>query len=127
MQTVPCSRATYCRGRRLWFLYFPHHFWRVPRLFLDDKLDGDSICLKRRHFDGSRCHLVLTSLTKEELAVFSCLESLKRQLKRKLQGVAFSYSCVSRARKSIKRCSKEPPDHYDRGVIFISSDIDLKK
>ena len=25
---------------------FPHHFWRVPRLFLDDKLDGDSICLE---------------------------------------------------------------------------------
>ena len=46
MQTVPCSRATYCRWRRLRFLYFPHHFWRVPRLFLDDKLDGDSICLE---------------------------------------------------------------------------------
>ena len=49
----------------------------------------------KRHPDGLQCHQVLTSLTEEELDVFSCLESLKRQQKRKLQGV-LSRQVVSR-------------------------------
>ena len=45
--------------------------------------------LVKHHFDRIQFHQVLTSLTKEELDIFSCLESLKRQRKRKLQGVLF--------------------------------------
>ena len=45
--------------------------------------------LEYRHYDGVRCHQVLTSLTKEELSTFSCLESLKRQWKIKLQQSLF--------------------------------------
>ena len=43
--------------------------------------------LVKRHFDGIQCHQVLTSLTEEELGVFSCLESLKRQQKVNARGV----------------------------------------
>ena len=59
------------------------------------KLEEDTICLlyksnlvhltsprkeelEYRHYDWIQCHQGLTSLTKEELGVFSCLESLKR-------------------------------------------------
>ena len=45
--------------------------------------------LEYRHYDWIRCHQGLTSLTKEELSVFSCLESLKRQRKSKLQRSLF--------------------------------------
>ena len=31
---VPCSRATYCRHDNNYGSIFPHHFWRVPQLFL---------------------------------------------------------------------------------------------
>jgi hypothetical protein len=48
--------------------------------------------LGERHFDGIQCHQGLTSLTKEELGVFSCLESLKRQQKRKLHRSLFVHS-----------------------------------
>ena len=41
--------------------------------------------------------------------------------------VLFRTVCVSRVRKSLKRYPKEPPDRYDRGVLFMSSDSDLKK
>ena len=40
---MPCSRATYCRHDNNYgsqnFL-FPHHFWRVPQLFLITSLKG---------------------------------------------------------------------------------------
>ena len=45
--------------------------------------------LGERHGDYVRCHQGLTSLTKEELDIFSCLESLKRRQKRKLQKSLF--------------------------------------
>ena len=73
---------------------FSPPFLASTSLFLH-KLEEDTICLlykpilvhltsprKERlewhHYDWIRCHQGLTSLTKEELSVFSCLESLKR-------------------------------------------------
>ena len=37
---VPCSRATYCRHDNDAGSIFPHHFWRVPQLFLITSLKG---------------------------------------------------------------------------------------
>ena len=37
---VPCSRATYCRHNNDDGSIFPHHFWRVPQLFLMTSLKG---------------------------------------------------------------------------------------
>ena len=53
------------------------------------KLDGDSICLRSVIMTKPDVIKVLTSMTKEKLSVFSCLEILKRQQKENSKGVLF--------------------------------------
>ena len=67
---VPCSRATYCRhdydyGSKIFF--FPHHFWRVPQLFLTSLMGIAYACSISSTFGRIQPSNSLTSPREEKL------------------------------------------------------------
>jgi len=110
MQTSAMFKSDILPTRQWWWFHFSPPFWWVPLYFYTslkripyachiNRPSDESILvhltsprkekLEHRHYDWIQCHQGLTSLKKEELSVFSCLESLKRQRKSNLQQFLF--------------------------------------
>ena len=105
--------------------FFPRHFWRVPQLFLTSLMGIAYAC--GVSFRKNPMSSGFSESDKGRTRRPFMFREFEKTAEKETPGVSFFVKLSLELEKSIKQCSKEPPDHYDRGVMFRISDFDLKK